>query len=143
MIKRRGVYEMWPLVIVPCAAVAVAVVPESARVATIGAIGTAVSTVMFIPQMLRVWRHRSSPSAFHLRWRDWSVLACGSRRGVVAGGVGDHSDGAACTAAGGLFGCGGVLHGGHALVRDTGLDIDGDGSSDGVDSHRRIESCSR
>lgn len=63
MIKRRGVYEMWPLLIIPCAAVVVAVVPESARVATIGAIGTAVSTVMFIPQMLRVWRHRSSPSA--------------------------------------------------------------------------------
>ena len=54
---------MWPLLIVPCAAAVVAVVPESARVATIGAIGTAVSTVMFIPQMLRVWRHRSSPDA--------------------------------------------------------------------------------
>ena len=54
---------MWPLLIVPCAAAVVAVVPESARMATIGAIGTAVSTVMFIPQMLRVWRHRSSPDA--------------------------------------------------------------------------------
>lgn len=63
MVKRRSVHEMWPLLIVPCAAVVVAVVPESARVATIGAIGTAVSTVMFIPQMLRVWRHRSSPDA--------------------------------------------------------------------------------
>lgn len=62
MDKRRDVYEMWPLLAVPCAAAAVAIVPESARVATIGAIGTLVSTVMFIPQMLRVWRHRSSPA---------------------------------------------------------------------------------
>lgn len=62
MDKRRDVYEMWPLLAAPCAAAVVAIVPESARVATIGAIGTLVSTVMFIPQMLRVWRHRSSPA---------------------------------------------------------------------------------
>ena len=62
MVKQRDVYEMWPLLAVPCAAAVVAIVPESARMATIGAIGTLVSTVMFIPQMLRVWRHRSSPA---------------------------------------------------------------------------------